>query len=135
MELAEARTHALSLPETTEQPHFDMASFRVRGKIFATVPPEGDRLPVFVDARVLPATVRAGRAGPGERRLAMARLIRETFEELGGTFSKFGQLVGSAPSLFGDEVAHEFRGFLDRGQPIPYAAVAETVAAELGRPV
>src|SRR5437763_6968190 len=57
MELAEARTHALSLPETTEQPHFDMASFRVRGKIFATVPPDGDRLHVFVDADEVHASV------------------------------------------------------------------------------
>src|SRR5262249_61438531 len=48
-DLAEARRLALSLPEATEQPHFDMASFRVRGKIFVTVPPEGTRLHVFVD--------------------------------------------------------------------------------------
>jgi len=48
-DLAEARRLALSLPEATEQPHFDMASFRVRGKIFVTVPPEGTSLHVFVD--------------------------------------------------------------------------------------
>jgi len=48
-DLAEARRLALSLPEVTEQPHFDMASFRVRGKIFVTVPPEGTRLHVFID--------------------------------------------------------------------------------------
>jgi len=30
------RKVALKLPETTEEPHFDMPSFRVRGKIFAT---------------------------------------------------------------------------------------------------
>jgi hypothetical protein len=35
---ADARHIALALPETTEQPHFDMPSFRVRGKIFATLP-------------------------------------------------------------------------------------------------
>jgi hypothetical protein len=44
-----ARRFALSLPEATEQPHFDMASFRVRGKIFATVPPDGEHLHVFID--------------------------------------------------------------------------------------
>ena len=48
-DLAEARRLALSLPEVTEQPHFDMTSFRVRGKIFVTVPPDGTRLHVFVD--------------------------------------------------------------------------------------
>ena len=54
------------------------------------------------------------------------------FETLGGTFSKFGQLVGSAPGLFGDDVAAEFRGFLDAGAPVPFPLVRETVEAELG---
>jgi len=48
-DLARARRFALSLPEATEEPHFDMSSFRVRGKIFATVPPDGAHLHVFVD--------------------------------------------------------------------------------------
>jgi len=48
-DLAEARRLALALPEVTEEPHFDMTSFRVRGKIFVTVPPEETRLHVFVD--------------------------------------------------------------------------------------
>lgn len=41
---------ALSLPDTNEQPHHQMSSFRVRGKIFATVTPELTHLHVFVDA-------------------------------------------------------------------------------------
>ncbi len=49
MTLAEARVFALSLPGSTEEPHFELTSFRVRGKIFATAPPEGGRLHVFVD--------------------------------------------------------------------------------------
>jgi len=44
-----ARKFALSLPETTEEPHFDMSSFRVKGKIFCTVPPEGGRLHIFTN--------------------------------------------------------------------------------------
>ena len=43
------RRLALSLPETTEAPHHDMTSFRVGGKIFATMPPQGDRVHIFVD--------------------------------------------------------------------------------------
>lgn len=39
---ATLRTLALSLPEAEEHPHFDRASFRVRGKIFATLPPVGE---------------------------------------------------------------------------------------------
>ena len=49
MKLDAARKYALSLPETTEEPHFDMSSFRVRGKIICTVPPEGDRLHIYAD--------------------------------------------------------------------------------------
>ena len=47
--LDEARRLALALPEAGEQPHFDMTSFRVRGKIFATAPPGGGWLNVFLD--------------------------------------------------------------------------------------
>ena len=49
MTLEAARTFAFSLPETTEAPHHQMSSFRVRGKIYATVPPDGDHVHIFVD--------------------------------------------------------------------------------------
>jgi hypothetical protein len=45
---AGVRKLALALPEATEQPHHDMTSFRVRGKIFATMPPADGRLHVFL---------------------------------------------------------------------------------------
>ncbi len=45
---AGVRKLALAFPEVSEQPHHDMTSFRVRGKIFATMPPEGGRLHVFL---------------------------------------------------------------------------------------
>ena len=48
MKIAQVRRFALSLPEATEEPHFHYASFRVHGKIFATLPPEGEHLHVFV---------------------------------------------------------------------------------------
>lgn len=49
MTLAQVRRLALALPEAAEAPHFDYASFRVRKKIFATAPPDGMHLHVFVD--------------------------------------------------------------------------------------
>jgi len=48
VKFSQVRRHALSLPEVTEEPHFQYASFRVRGKIFATVPPEEEYIHVFV---------------------------------------------------------------------------------------
>ncbi|MGA0612066.1 MmcQ/YjbR family DNA-binding protein [Caldimonas sp. KR1-144] len=49
MKLAEVRRIALALPEVVEQPHHDFTSFRVRGKIFATAPPAGSHVHLFVD--------------------------------------------------------------------------------------
>jgi hypothetical protein len=48
MKFAEVRRLALSLPEVIEEPHFAYTSFRVKGKIFATSPPGGVYLHVFV---------------------------------------------------------------------------------------
>ena len=49
MKLATVRRHALSLHAVTEEPHHDHASFRVRGRIFVTVPPSADAIHVFVE--------------------------------------------------------------------------------------
>lgn len=46
---ATVRRIALALPEAAEAPHHDMTSFRVAGKIFATMPPEGGRVHVFIE--------------------------------------------------------------------------------------
>src|SRR5271168_381168 len=47
-DIESARRFALSLPGAGEEPHFDMTSFRVKGKIFATAPPDDTHLHVFV---------------------------------------------------------------------------------------
>jgi hypothetical protein len=44
----DVRQFALSLPEATEQDHHGMPSFRVRGRIFATVP-DDDHVRVMAD--------------------------------------------------------------------------------------
>jgi hypothetical protein len=48
MKFSTVRTYALSLPEATEAPHFTYQSFRVRNKIFVTVPPEEKTIHIFV---------------------------------------------------------------------------------------
>jgi hypothetical protein len=51
----DARTYALSLPEAEEQIHHGMPSFRVRGKIFATLP-DADHIRVMAgEAEILAA--------------------------------------------------------------------------------
>jgi hypothetical protein len=56
-DLSQARAFALSLPGTSEEPHFDMTSFRVNGRIFATAPADETRLHIFVDESEVAATV------------------------------------------------------------------------------
>jgi hypothetical protein len=48
MKFDQARQFALALPEVIEAPHFQSISFRVSGKIFATAPPDGLYLHLFV---------------------------------------------------------------------------------------
>lgn len=63
----------------------------------------------------------------------LARPLRRTFEDLGGTYMKFGQLVASSPGLFGEELAEEFRTCLDTGPSVPFEAVRDIVERDLGR--
>src|SRR5262250_1666426 len=58
-DLDSARAFALSLPGSTEEPHFEASSFRVRGKIFATVPPDDEHLHVFVGKEEVRAAMAA----------------------------------------------------------------------------
>jgi hypothetical protein len=51
-----AHAFALSLPEAVEQGHHGLGSFRVRGKIFATLPDE-DHLRVMADEGEIRAAV------------------------------------------------------------------------------
>jgi len=47
MKLVEVRRYAMQLGEVTEEPHHTFSSFRVRGKIFVTIPPEEQHIHVF----------------------------------------------------------------------------------------
>ena len=65
----------------------------------------------------------------------LARPLRRTFEDLGGTFMKFGQLVASSPGVFGDEVADEFRSCLDTGPVVPFDEIRRVIERDLGMPL
>jgi hypothetical protein len=59
MKLDPIRKFALSLEAVTEEPHHNFSSFRVRGKIFVTIPPGEEFLHVFIgeQARELALTM------------------------------------------------------------------------------
>ena len=48
MQIESVRKHALSMQAFTEEPHHNYSSFRVRGKIFVTIPPDEKFIHVFV---------------------------------------------------------------------------------------
>ena len=79
----------------------------------------------------------AGRAVTRRQRedVTAARAARETFEQLGATYIKFGQFVASAPGIVGEDMAAEFRACLDAGPAVPFAAVRGAVERELGLPL
>lgn len=49
MNMQRLRRFVFSMPNVTEAPHHDKSSFRVKGKIFATVPPGEQHLHVMLD--------------------------------------------------------------------------------------
>jgi hypothetical protein len=55
--IREIRKMALDLPEAVEQDHFGRPSFRVRGRIFATLP-DSEHLNVMIDAFDVDGVVR-----------------------------------------------------------------------------
>ena len=63
---------------------------------------------------------------------AFAAPLRQTFEHLGGTFMKFGQLVASSPGVFGEEVSDEFRACLDTGPAVDFGLIRNRIEADLG---
>jgi aarF domain-containing kinase len=70
----------------------------------------------------------------GERGVA-PELLRHAFEELGPTYLKLGQIIGSSLGLFPERYVTEFQKCLDRVRPFPFAEVESIVTDELGAPI
>jgi len=60
--------------------------------------------------------------------------MRRTFEELGPTYVKLGQLIASSHTLFPERYRVELRGCLDDVPPASLDHVLETIERELGAP-
>jgi predicted unusual protein kinase regulating ubiquinone biosynthesis (AarF/ABC1/UbiB family) len=70
--------------------------------------------------------------GPVEPEV-FARPLRVAFEDAGGTFVKFGQIIASSPGLFGEVLSNEFRSCLDTGPLVPFNQIQRVIETELGR--
>ena len=83
-------------------------------------------------ARHLGPSIVARAGGRSVTAAAIARPLRRTFEDLGATFIKYGQVIASSPSLFGEEMANEFRSCLDMGPVVSFGEVKADVERAVG---
>jgi hypothetical protein len=85
MTFDEIRRMALALPEVIEQDHWGNPSFRIRGRIFATVP-DAEHLNVMIDPFDVEAVVREDRDACEELRWGKeVRGVRVSLNKAGST--------------------------------------------------
>lgn len=58
--------------------------------------------------------------------------VVDMFQQLGATYIKLGQLIGSAPGMFGAALSVAFRRLLDTGRQVPIDDVIAVVEGDLG---
>ncbi|MBI4393638.1 MAG: AarF/ABC1/UbiB kinase family protein [Euryarchaeota archaeon] len=61
--------------------------------------------------------------------------VRLIMEDLGPTFIKIGQLLGTRPDLVPQPFLDEFKNFYDRTKPTPFPEIKALIESELGRPL
>ena len=66
---------------------------------------------------------------------ALGRHLRETLDELGPTFVKFGQLLSTRPDLVPPDIVDELRKLQDDVRPFPYAEVERMIEEDLHAPI
>jgi ubiquinone biosynthesis protein len=74
------------------------------------------------------------------RRVPLAQLtgperFRRLFEDLGGSFIKFGQMLALQPDIVSLEYCDELFNLLDRIAPFPFAHVEQVFLEEFGQPI
>ncbi|WP_253715835.1 ABC1 kinase family protein [Bdellovibrio bacteriovorus] len=65
-------------------------------------------------------------------KLSMPVRLRMSFEELGPTFVKLGQVLATRPDLVPEEYINEFEKLHDRVQPLPFNIIEEVLREEYG---
>ncbi len=69
-----------------------------------------------------------------EGKRTLPERVRLTFEELGPTFVKLGQVLSTRPDLIPQEYAEEFKKLQDHVPAVPFDMIKKTIEAEFGRP-
>ena len=59
-------------------------------------------------------------------------MLRQTFESMGATYIKLGQLIASSPSLFPEAYVTEFQQCLDQTTPVSFEYIEQILTQELG---
>ena len=72
---------------------------------------------------------------PTVSRAGLSRRLRISFERLGPTYIKLGQILSSGEGLFPPELVSEFRLLRDRVPAEPFADVRAVVESDLGAPL
>jgi ubiquinone biosynthesis protein len=69
-----------------------------------------------------------------ERAVSGPQRLRAMFEDVGGTFIKFGQMLALQPDIIPLRYCNALFELLDRVAPFPYEVVERTFVEELGKP-
>ena len=64
--------------------------------------------------------------------LSVAERVRMSFEELGPTFVKLGQLLATRPDLVPEDYVREFEKLHDRVQPLSFETIEAVIKEDLG---
>jgi ubiquinone biosynthesis protein len=80
----------------------------------------------FLPSRFAPAVEEEAELTPAQR-------LRMSFEELGPTFIKFGQLLSTRSDLLPEVFIEEFVKLQDNVQPLPFEVVRAVIEKELGK--
>jgi ubiquinone biosynthesis protein len=75
------------------------------------------------------------RRGRATSRRGISRRLRRSFERLGPTYIKLGQIIASGEGLFPEELVEQFQLLRDRVAPESWDDVQAVVEADLGRPL
>ncbi len=99
------------------------------------VPPVGRLARVVGDVGLALTAWYVRERGTAASRAGLSRRLRRSFERLGSTYVKLGQIISGGDGLFPEELVREFKLLRDQVPAESFADVRAVVEAELGQPL